>query len=256
MKASLERNDVHSSTLVHWTGRRLQEEAERDGESADLPRRYVDLLWSIISEGLWCQPPRLADVVHGVGENVVELPRSAVVCFTELNQDDSDFHTRKYGTLGIGFCRDYLLKCGANPVFYVQSGRHGIVNTNLVALEFATQCDLLPVEIRGALRSLLSYFKPMSATESAAAGASLDFYNELEWRIVPSDLLSPTGGMERPAVFDHDGRRWRFRFEAGEARLVVFPDADTMSCATADARISGAFREGEAQWIVHPSAKR
>lgn len=239
---------IHPTTLVHWTGRGLS------------GVEFADRLVSIFQDGLWCNPPNTPDTVRCVGGNQFELPRNGVVCFTELSPDNSDRHVEKYGRLGIGFRRDYLLKCGANPVFYVQNGQHGIANTNLAILELVVRNGLISTGVPGlfsgpdaigALRSLLSYFKPMSRDDSAADGAVLDFYNELEWRIAPSHMRVSDGRIITPEMFVYANGRWNFRFDPEQVALIVAPDETVKALMLSDPRLSQNLDRDGLKIVLH-----
>ena len=48
-----------------------------------------------------------------------ELFNTAIVCFCDIPFPDLGLHISKYSPFGISFRRAFLLKAGANPVFYV-----------------------------------------------------------------------------------------------------------------------------------------
>lgn len=248
MEMLLQNDGVHPRTLIHWTGRELAGEG------------YVERLLSIYRHGLWCKPPDSSDRVRCVGGSEFELPRTGVVCFTELGLDNSDLHVEKYGTLGIGFRREYLLKCGANPVFYVQNGEHGIANTNLAILNAVVNNSLITrgipggfsaADATGALRSLLSYFKPMSRDDSAEEGAVLDSYNELEWRIAPSPMKASDGSILTPDFFVRTDGLWEFRFDPEEVTLLIVPDAQVKNFVLRDPRLKKFFSNDRPLIRVH-----
>lgn len=83
-----------------------------------------------------------------------------------------------YGKLGIGFHRDFVLERLGNPVLYVQNGDAGVMIENLhkVSKFLKTKDD----SIHKSLEVVLGYLKNMSHQNVP----HLEFYEEMEWRIV------------------------------------------------------------------------
>src|SRR5215467_5099242 len=52
-----------------------------------------------------------------------ELIVPAVTCYADIPLDHLGLHARKYGMFGVSFRRDYLVKYGARPVFYIPFSR-------------------------------------------------------------------------------------------------------------------------------------
>jgi len=197
-------NSQHSDILVHWTSRQLAGHSLSDASSQD---EYVELLCSIYSKGLRFSRPNNPDVVVGVNCHTV-LPTLPIICFTELRLSQAQEHSHQYGSLGIGFRREFLMTWGANPVFYMQSKNQGIVNTNLSGLvNLENKPDGLDV--------FLSYVKPMGEPCSD----QYPYYDESEWRMVSCKL-----GNQWPERFEEsEGDIW-FRFKPDEVSLLAFPN--------------------------------
>lgn len=163
-------NSNHSDILIHWTSKELSQQDLSDPKVQDT---YVELLWSICSKGLKFSSNN-ADVVVGVNCHTI-IPTRPIICFTELRLSQTQNHARRYGSLGIGFRREFLMTWGANPVFYMQSKNQGIVNTNLNGLASLKDKPI-------GLDVFLSYVKPMGEPCSD----QYTYYEESEWRIVAS----------------------------------------------------------------------
>jgi hypothetical protein len=107
--------NIHSRFLVHWTG-------EKDIES--LPnnirsQRYVERLKDYYQNGLFIKRREEA-VLRGLKiKNLLRL------CFTEIRLSHAQKHAARYGKLGIGFSRDFILNRGGRPVIYIpfEAGR-------------------------------------------------------------------------------------------------------------------------------------
>ncbi|MHC1763733.1 MAG: abortive infection system antitoxin AbiGi family protein [Verrucomicrobiia bacterium] len=223
---------IHPDILVHWTPRKWA------GQPLSEPRRreFVDLLKSIYTKGLLFTRPSKGEQVVGF-ETCTILPQLPILCFTELRLSQVERHIKRYGNLGIGFRRQYLLSRGANPVFYIQSAPHGIVNTNLKCLERR-------LKDTPELRVFMAYIKPMS---SSPAG-ELDFYDEMEWRIVAAHL--PT-----KRVFALCDGRDSLDFNPSDVELLVFPDAETRRLAMSDVKMAELFARSHPMMLDAPDVE-
>lgn len=56
-----------------------------------------------------------------------EMYSPLTVCFCDIPVDDLEIHMSKYSRFGLAFLKSFLVKAGANPVFYV--ARNSIVRT-------------------------------------------------------------------------------------------------------------------------------
>ena len=142
---------VRSNLIIHWTGKK-QVEGIRSSNARS--KEYVNLLKSIYLEGLRYNKIQNNEIVVGAN-TTAKIPQVPRICFTELKLTNARKHIEHYGPMGIGFRRDWLMKCGANPVFYMQNRNEGVVNTNLSIV--SSWVD----EICG-LNVFLSFIKPMS----------------------------------------------------------------------------------------------
>jgi len=200
---------TRSKLLVHWTGKDLL-----DCDRAEGIQQHVDRLVSIYREGLHLSVPPTEDILRSVNPNDATLPNLPSICFSELRISNSDRLASDYGKLGIGFRREYLMKYGANPVFYLQSAHSGIVNTNISQLR-----EIVKPGFVGAANVILAYCKPMSRKGEE----NLSHYEDHEWRIVQT-----TGGIPLPQEFKQgaSGGKMSFHFDHAEVQVIIFPSPE------------------------------
>jgi hypothetical protein len=102
-----------SKELTHFIGRGLSE------------KEQYELLVRIITTGKLLHPPfstaesgnLTVNPNESISENRMYNPQ--VVCFCDIPLDDLQLHMSKYSSFGLSFLKQYLVKKGANPVFYV-----------------------------------------------------------------------------------------------------------------------------------------
>jgi len=167
---------VHSDILIHWTGSDfdgavsddLYNNPSREHPSTtneDLNKKYITRLSNILRYGLWVKEDKTGDYV--VINNIkFELPKHPRVCFTELKLSESRKHAFKFGRLGIGFKRLFVVGAGGHPVYYLHNQGKSM---------FFPSCKSELKESRYA------FFKRMN---SDPGDLNYDLFAESEWRIV------------------------------------------------------------------------
>jgi len=217
---------TRSDYLVHWTGRGFP-----SSDTAEGIQQYVDRLVSIFQHGLYLSVPETVDVLRSVNSDDVRLPNLPCICFTELRMRDSVHLAKDYGKMGVGFRRKYLMRYGANPVFYLPSARLGIVNTNMSYLS-----QLVMPQYSSAADVILAYCKPMNRI----CDDHLDFYEEHEWRIVQAPAGIP---LPKEFTLSDDQSIWSFRFDTSEVEVIVFPSAEVRAQAIANEFLREVFAQ-------------
>lgn len=101
---------VRSQFLVHWPGKDINGEKCDDDAKRDL---YVDRLRDSYVNGLFAR-----QVEEGAIRGM-KLKRLVRICFTEIRLSQIETHTRRYGKLGLGFDRKFVLNRGGRPVIYI-----------------------------------------------------------------------------------------------------------------------------------------
>jgi hypothetical protein len=115
---------IHRRQLFHWIGQHIEHRgAASGGRKAPLGDAqrgaYLDCLCSVLErgKGLWVKAPREPD---RLGDGSLLAVTRPICCFTEWALDESLPHTARYGRLGLGFSKQFVLQSGGQPVTYVR----------------------------------------------------------------------------------------------------------------------------------------
>jgi hypothetical protein len=169
---------VHSDILIHWTGRKFDgavKETYHDNPNRELPSKtdpdltesYLKRLFSILTYGIWVTEDENTDHIV-VNNKQFDLPRHPRACFTELKLSESRKHAFKFGRLGIGFKRLFVVGRGGHPVHYLHNQ-----GTSLFFPPHVKESELN--------ESKYSFFKKMNSVQH---DLNYDLFAESEWRIV------------------------------------------------------------------------
>ena len=155
-----------SSTLFHFT-------------------KSLDILKSLLKDGFW--PRYCLEDIAWQGEEDHEFIAFPMVCFCDIPISRISEHVEFYGSYGIGLSREWGLKNGLNPVFYI--GNSETLNSALdgvLDLPHELPNEDSRLASLGDTRHLLSYFKPIHGRMIIGdQPVSKEFYQESEWRYVP-----------------------------------------------------------------------
>ena len=110
-------NGVHRHQLFHWIGRDIDIKGGDNKTLTDaLRKQYIDHLKGSLNNGLWVKTPEKPDYL---GAGKIILVNRPMVCFTEWSLGESLPHTSRYGRMGFGFSKQFILSHGGQPVAYV-----------------------------------------------------------------------------------------------------------------------------------------
>jgi len=169
---------VHSDILVHWTGKDIDNK-NLSGEA--IGEEYLTRLHNILHYGFWMTEQEF----EGPDGALHKVPPVPCLCFTELKLSQSREHAKRYGRLGIGVKRPFLLDRGGRPVVYrgysQQSTKDSLFMDCLANLKD---------------KRWMHFFKPMNLSSSSPM--DYHFYSESEWRIVYHDALHQNGHVIDP----------------------------------------------------------
>ncbi len=202
---------IHSKFLIHWTGKDIEKKANNAED------QYIIRLKDILQKGLRMNPG--IERIHGKNEKWVEI-KIARVCFTEVKLTQTEEHAMRYGGLGIGFHRNYVLEREGNPAFYVQNGDKGHIIENIDFL--FKQIKSLSSETNKALEVICGYLKNMSDYNKE----EFKYYDEMEWRVVHIDKLTgPNNYIQDYDEKTEEGDKfYRLKVLPEDIKLIVFPN--------------------------------
>lgn len=272
--SSSEFSGIHRQQLFHWIGTHIEDRVQRGRLTDDLREEYVACLEGAFENGLWVKTPRVPDQL-GDGRHIkVNRP---IACFTEWSLGQSLPHTTRYGRLGLGFPKRFVLERGGQPVIYVRDGAKrspyvkGILELAQFLKTLDTGCGLGQQQI-DTLRSRFDYLahfaksirkpptprKPAKRIAKKKTGASapapvakddfrrqfgstLHYLEEREWRVVHDTSLESFFKRGAGGV----GRpEFYLPFKPGaELFTVALPDNRTISIALSSRSMKNRLRE-------------
>src|SRR2546430_443681 len=110
-------NNIHRQQLFHWIGRHIDEKGDHGRLNDILRNEYVKCLRDALRNGLWVKIPKEPDYL---GDGSLIKVHRPITCFTEWSLGQSLPHTTRYGRLGLGFSKRFVLSRGGQPVMYVR----------------------------------------------------------------------------------------------------------------------------------------
>jgi hypothetical protein len=253
---------VHRQQLFHWIGHHI-DYPDRDNQRRRIKkledshrREYIQCLRSALESGLRLKIPNPADAIDD--GRLIKVTRP-ILCFTEWSLGDSQPHVFKYGRLGLGLPKSFVLSKGGLPVAYIRDRRAAYVKA---LLHLAEHVRDLPEDrkhrgVKDDFDFVSQFFKALRkpgekrrksapfSRERRKGGKSpdpfkrrfggyLQYLEEREWRIVMSEA------MKRKLKREDDGDIWCLPVRPGhELFTVVLPDNRTTNMALNDGFIRG-----------------
>jgi hypothetical protein len=210
---------THSQFLMHWTGRSGKDDIESK-PNEERPDLYVERLIDYYSNGLFARRTDEA-VVRGMKiKNIVRL------CFTEIRLSQVRTHSDRYGKLGVGFTREFIMARGGRPVIYVpHSAKKGgrLLEESIRNVFERSKSD---EETHRSAKWIMAHVKRMSDGGSPENQDYQDYYEEMEWRIVYDETPGNTHFAK-----GHQKGTHRLKFRATDVQVIIFPDPATRTKA-------------------------
>jgi hypothetical protein len=252
-------NGLHRQQLFHWIGAKSDRAAGFKGPLSSQSRsEYMAMLAGSLQQGLWLKTPREPEVIQHRGfEQPLEL---AMTCFTEWSLEESVGHVSRYGRMGFGFPKRWVLEQGGQPVTYYSTQRGSSFFSSLIRLLKATREGS---RTRKDLIYLLHFTKrihkgaPQRKGDAAAVkkpvqpkqpllpkseqpeknpyirryGKTMPYLEEREWRIVESDKTVKAAVLNREGTAN--GPKYYLPYQGGhELFTLVLPDNQMASDVT------------------------
>lgn len=108
---------IHRQQLFHWIGDDLDDENRGRTQLRDgLVDEYIKRLDDSLQNGIWVNVPRVPEVF--IFEKKHFTLQRPVACFTEWSLGESFPHTAKYGRMGLGFPKRWVIERGGQSVTY------------------------------------------------------------------------------------------------------------------------------------------
>jgi hypothetical protein len=187
----------------------------------------MDRLKGILRDGFYphyCQEYRLTpEDLQAAARKLPPKNALAMVCFCDLPLSLIRNHVIEYGGFGIGLRKEWGLRNRLNPVAYT----HKRANTRPLFARMATRAT--KTKDSKALREIQyldAFTKPFRgpAIRGRRFQKMVPFYDEREWRYVPSVQSSPPLSLDRPDFENTTVRnRWQRLFLKKHA-LPIHPD--------------------------------
>jgi hypothetical protein len=174
-------------------------------------RGYVERLRDILTNGFWMTRPK--EHLVGWGQPVYMTSIIDMTCFTEVRLSHAEQHSQRYGLLGIGVERKFVLDRRGGPVHYVRNSVCESVVGN--SLGVFLHCQAAGAHKQEELiRRNIGYLKPMSNPNSD----DFAYLDEHEWRITHTHEAEKEGlivstGSQDPV--------YRIPVQPGDVRLIV-----------------------------------
>jgi len=148
--------------------------------------KSLDVLQSILKDSFF---PRFSlEDVTWLGITKLEYFAFPMVCFCDIPLGRIDEHVDFYGAYGLGLSREWAIKSGLNPIFYI-SRSSPLGASFLSALRAAIKSDKVKKKeerTSDQIKIIMAHMKPLSGNILIRdKPTSKDFYLESEWRFVP-----------------------------------------------------------------------
>ncbi|MDR2425178.1 MAG: hypothetical protein LBD59_10730 [Prevotellaceae bacterium] len=101
-----------------------------------------------------------------------------MTCFCDIRLSNISVHIKEYGNYGIGLKKKWGISKGLNPVQYISS------KDSYFLTSFRKMTDDLKPDTNSFM-NVFVFFKPYKGEQN---GKNRNFYNEREWRYVPSEI--------------------------------------------------------------------
>lgn len=186
---------IKSNTLFHFTPK--EEYLFDILESGFWPRYCLeDIKWlvskEIQHELTYSDGNILSDLIKNIIKGNISSLAYPMVCFCDIPLAQITSHTDFYGKFGIGMSKDWGIKNGLNPIFYISDEsmipdaiRKSIFDFLMIFIPklIITENITMPAPVK-----LLQFIKPLKGIMKNKMGQMVEknFDEECEWRYIPN----------------------------------------------------------------------
>jgi hypothetical protein len=210
---------IHSEFLVHWTGKDIEIKICTVPEKSQL---YVERLKDDLEKGLFTKRTSEACIRGYTMKYLVRL------CFTEIRLSQAQIHAERYGKLGIGFTREFIMDKGGRPVIYIPYKAKDGGRLLEDSIRNVHEKSASNPEIRKSAKWIMAHVKRMSN------GKDQYYYEEMEWRLVYDEKSTHFKKVVAKNVY-------RLQFNPNDISLIIFPDENTKQRSLSDTFIKEYF---------------
>jgi hypothetical protein len=276
-------NGLHRNQLFHWIGKHVDEKIQgpKKALTSDARHEYLNCLRGALQSGLWVSKPSVPDYLDDGSLIQVHRP---IACFTEWSFGESLPHTSRYGRMGFGFSKQFVMKRGGQPVTYIKDS--SLAPYAKALKDIASQIESLSVTDGLSERQLaalkenfdyVAHFSkkikepvvrrspPVAKSESSsvssvssirrttdpfrrAFGTLMPYLEEREWRIVYHKAIHK---YLSPGPEGADRPQHYLHFKPGsELFTLVLPDNETVNLAMRDQEILSKLYPSDAPHVT------
>jgi hypothetical protein len=240
---------LHRQLLFHWTGKKdgvvIKPITRKDRTN------YLDLLAKILENGLRFSHPG-SDNTEWIEKGLVEAIHP-MLCFSEWGVSESAAHSGRYGFMGLGFTRRFVMKQGGRPVVYVDNSKKDPFRMAILGLMRAAKAaSEKDANLKKQIEIVSSHFKAYhfkrepDKKKTSSESKKREVSETTAKLAKDSHLKINFGGL----LANLEDREWRvlgksadtqedtyLGFSPGDLAMIVFPDHQTLSLAMRNSTI-------------------
>ena len=164
-----------------------------------------------------------------------KIKRIVRLCFTEIRLSQAQTHAERYGNLGIGFAREFILNKGGRPVIYIPHTANADSRLLEDSIKNVHEKSGDNKHVHKSSKWIMAHVKRMSNGNSEDYQ---DYYEEMEWRLVYDE--SPN---HKHFTKGEDEGIFRVKFEPGDVKVIIFPDDNVRQMSLKDKTMRKYFSE-------------
>jgi hypothetical protein len=201
---------IHSKILVHWTGKDIE-----NCPVTEKSRLYVERLRDDLEKGIFTKRTHEDSIREWKIKDLVRI------CFTEIRLSQAQTHAERYGKLGIGFTRNFVMNRGGRPVIYIPYDAKDDGRLLEDSIRNVHEKSYDNEEIHRSSIWIMAHVKRMSNETNE------DYYGEMEWRLVYDEKSTHFTSCEANSGY-------RLQFEPSDIKVIIFPDENVKHQSLSD----------------------